>query len=127
MEVLLVLAILVILGTLVVANFTGIFASSQVKAAKAQVSAIETMLEAYYLEIGSYPTTQQGLAALRAAPADLVDPSKWNGPYARKDIPPDPWQNPYNYELMSPTQYRVYSAGPDGQPGTDDDIANVSG
>jgi general secretion pathway protein G len=67
------------------------------------------------------------LASLRVAPADLADPTKWRGPYAKKDIPPDPWQNAYIYELIGPNQYKVYSAGPDGQPGTDDDIGTVSG
>ena len=127
MEVLLVLAILVILGTLVVANFSGIFGNSKLKAAQAQVSALEKMLDIYQLDMGVYPSTQQGLAALRTAPADLADPTKWRGPYAKKDIPPDPWQNAYIYELLGPNQYRVYSAGPDGQPGTDDDIGTVSG
>ena len=127
MEVLLVLAILVILGTLVVANFSGIFAASKIKAAKAQFSALETQIDIYQLDIGAYPTSQQGLQALRLAPPDLPDPTKWVGPYAKKDIPPDPWTNPYYYEQLSPTQYRVYSAGPDGTPNTADDISVVSG
>ncbi len=127
MEVLLVLAILVILGTLVVANFSGIFASSKKKAAQAQVNALEMPLDVYQAAMGEYPRTEQGLQALRQPPPDLVDPSKWEGPYLKKDIPPDPWGNAYIYELLSPSQYRIYSAGPDGQPGTDDDIGTVSG
>lgn len=127
MEVLLVLAILVILGTLVVANFSGIFAASKVKAARAQLSALEQQIDIYQLDVGAYPTTQQGLSALRVAPPDLPDPTKWLGPYAKKDIPPDPWSQPYYYELISPTQYRIYSAGPDGTPNTADDISVVSG
>ncbi len=127
MEVLLVLAILVILGTLVVANFSGIFASSKIKATQAQISALETQLDIYQLDMGTYPTSQQGLQSLRVPPADLADPTKWTGPYAKKDIPPDPWSNPYYYELLGPNQYRVYSGGPDGQPGTEDDIGNISG
>ncbi len=127
MEVLLVLAILVILGTLVVANFSGIFASSKIKAAQAQISAFETQLDIYQLDIGSYPTSQQGLQALRVAPPDLLDASKWTGPYAKKDIPVDPWSNAYIYELLGTNQYKVSSAGPDGQVGTDDDIGNISG
>lgn len=127
MEVLLVLAILVILGTLVVTNFAGVFAKSKIKAASAQVSALETQLDIYQLDLGNYPQSQQGLAALRTAPPDLADPSKWQGPYAKKDIPPDPWGNQYIYELISPTQYKVYSAGPDGQPNTEDDIGTTSG
>lgn len=127
MEVLLVLAILVILGTLVVANFSGIFASSKIKAAQAQISALETQLDIYQLDIGSYPTTQQGLQALRVPPPDLANPTKWTGPYAKKDIPPDPWNSPYFYEWLGPNQYRIYSAGPDGVPNTADDITSTSG
>ncbi|MHB8970596.1 MAG: type II secretion system major pseudopilin GspG [Pirellulaceae bacterium] len=127
MEVLLVLAILVILGTLVVTNFSGIFASSKIKAAQAQLNLFEQQIDIYQLDVGAYPTDQQGLQALRVAPPDLQDPAKWLGPYAKKDIPPDPWSQPYNYQLLSPTQYKVYSAGPDGTPNTADDISSVSG
>jgi len=81
----------------------------------------------YQQDIGSYPTSQQGLEALRTPPADMVDPTKWHGPYLRKDIPLDPWGNKYIYELQGPATYQIYSAGPDGQPGTDDDIGTVSG
>ena len=126
MEVLLVLAILVILGSLVVANFSGIFAKSKINATRAQISAFETQLDIYQLDIGSYPSNQQGLQALRVAPADLPDPSKWGPePYAKKEIPPDPWGNAYGYELITPNQYRVFSAGPDGQTGTTDDVSNI--
>ncbi len=127
MEVLLVLAILVILGTLVVTNFSGVLAGSKVSAAKTQLNAFEQQIDIYQLNVGVYPTTQQGLAALRVAPPDLADPTKWTGPYAKKDIPLDPWQQPYQYELLSPTQYKISSAGPDGTPGTGDDVIVTSG
>lgn len=126
MEVLLVLAILVILGSLVVANFSGVFASSKIKAAKAQISAFETQLDIYQLDIGSYPTNEQGLQALRETPPDLADPGKWQGPYAKKDIPVDPWSNEYVYELLDSNQYKISSAGPDGQLGTEDDVDNLN-
>lgn len=127
MEVLLVLAILVILGTLVVTNFSGVLAGSKVRAAQTQLTAFEQQIDIYQLDVGVYPTTQQGLGALRVAPPDLADPSKWQGPYARKDIPKDPWQQDYHYELLSPTQYKLYSSGPDGTPNTADDVINTSG
>lgn len=127
MEVLLVLAILVILGTLVVTNFSGVLASSKINAAKTQLNAFEQQIDIYQLNVGMYPTTQQGLAALRVAPPDLPDPSKWTGPYAKKDIPLDPWQQPYQYELINATQYRIYSSGPDGTPNTTDDVSITSG
>ncbi|MBM4090614.1 MAG: type II secretion system protein GspG [Planctomycetes bacterium] len=127
MEVLLVLAILVILGTLVVTNFSGVFAGAKIKAAKAQLNAFEAALDIYQLDIGTYPTNQQGLQALRVAPPDLLDPTKWQRPYLKKDIPPDPWGNPYQYEMLGAEQYRVYSVGPDGQPDTEDDVITTSG
>ncbi len=127
MEVLLVLAILVILGTLVVTNFAGVFAKSKIDVTSTQVSLLETQLELYQMHVGSYPATQQGLESLRQPPSDLADPTKWHGPYAKKDLVPDPWGNAYIYELVTPTQYMIYSAGPDGQPKTEDDIGSVSG
>ncbi len=127
MEVLLVLAILVILGSLVVTNFSKVLESGKIKATKTQLSGFETQLDIFQLDVGQYPSSQQGLESLRVAPPDLPDPSLWAGPYAKKDIPADPWGNQYIYEQLGPSQYRVSSAGPDGQPGTDDDIGTVSG
>lgn len=127
MEVLLVLAILVILGTLVGTNFSGMFANAKISAAKAQISALEKPMELYMMDIGTYPSNTQGLQALRTAPTDLADPTKWLGPYLQKDIPADPWGNQYGYELISPKQFRIFSVGPDGAQNTQDDIQTVSG
>ena len=71
-------------------------------------------MELYMMDVGTYPTSQQGLQALRTQPTDLADPTKWLGPYLQKDIPLDPWSNPYVYELINAKQFRIYSAGPDG-------------
>lgn len=80
----------------------------------------------YQLDIGTYPTNEQGLQALREAPPDLADPTKWTGPYAKKDIPVDPWSNEYIYELLGANQFKISSAGPDGQVGTEDDVDNLN-
>jgi general secretion pathway protein G len=122
MEVLLVLAILVILGTFALTNFSNVFAGAKKRAAESQLNEFKTPLSIYQMDIGSYPDNNQGLQALRVAPPDLVDVTKWNGPYLSSDIPPDPWENPYQYEQLSTGGYRVFSSGPDGQLGTDDDI-----
>ncbi len=127
MEVLLVLAILVILGTLVGTNFMGMFAGAKVDAAKAQISALEQPIQLYMMHVGSYPTNQQGLQALRVRPTDLVDPSKWQGPYLDHDIPADPWGHPYGYELINARQFRIFSVGPDGAQNTADDIERIAG
>ena len=126
-EVLLVLSILVILATIVLANFGGVLGKSKIRATKAQIRAFETQIELYQLDIGQPPTTQQGLEALRVMPAGLVDATKWGpDPYTKKDIPIDPWGNAYIYEWTGGTNYKISSAGPDGQLGGGDDLDNLT-
>lgn len=126
MEVLLVLAILVILGSMV-----GIFINAMQKGAyediaRSQISMFDGPLGAYRLHVGSYPSTTQGLAALIAPSADLRNPAKWRGPYlSKQEIPNDPWDNPYQYELVGSEQYHIWSWGADGASGTEDDISNL--
>ena len=98
---------------------------SEIRATKAQISAFQTQIELFQLDIGQPPTTQQGLQALRIAPADLADPSKWGPkPYTKREIPKDRWGNDYVYEFIGGPnkKYRIMSAGPDGHLGTTDDI-----
>lgn len=89
---------------------------------KAQIFQIEAALGHYQVMIGEYPTTEQGLSALQQCPADLANPNVWDGPYL-EELPVDAWDNPYQYELQdgSPT---IWSFGPDGIDGTDDDIGD---
>ena len=122
MEVLLVLAILVILGSMVGFFLVGMQKGAYEDLSKTQMGYFEQQLDAYQLHVGSYPSTAQGLDALRNQPQDLPNPKKWRGPYSKKDIPLDPWGNPYQYELVGGDQYRIWSWGPDRQNGTDDDI-----
>jgi len=93
--------------------------------AKAHISHFEAQLDMFRLYVGSYPTTNQGLQALRTPPADLVNPNKWRGPYSQKEIPADPWNHPYEYELIGREQCRIWSRGADGVDGTEDDIQNT--
>ncbi len=123
MEVLLVLAILVIIGSIVVVNFGGAFTKSKINAAKAQINSFKTPLEMYAMDNAALPNTQQGLQALRQPPADLTDPSSWGPkPYIGEDIPKDPWGNDYIYEHMGGDKFKITSPGPDGQAGSTDDI-----
>ncbi|MCA9249077.1 MAG: type II secretion system major pseudopilin GspG, partial [Planctomycetales bacterium] len=122
MEVLLVLVILVVLGSMVGVFIRRAQKTADVNATKSQIGLFEQGLEMYQLEIKNYPTTQQGLVALRELPGDLANPDKWNGPYLKKDVPRDAWDNEYQYELIDADTYRIWSFGPDGQDGTDDDI-----
>jgi len=126
MEVLLVLAILVVLASLSTVFITRMQRQAYVSAAKAEISNLESLMQAYHINVLSYPDTNQGLAALRQAPADLKDPSRWQGPYLQKDVPMDPWGNAYQYQLTSPETFVISSAGPDSTPGTDDDISNAN-
>ena len=128
MEVLLVLAILVILGSSVGFFMLGAQEKAYKRAAKAQMSTFEQMLLGYKLDVGSYPSTEQGLEALVTQPADAT---KWEGPYAEKAIPLDPWANPYQYENSgksgesSREMFTISSWGPDGIQGNDDDVSNT--
>jgi general secretion pathway protein G len=90
--------------------------------AKMQMEIFKGGLRFYHLHMGSYPTTEQGLSALRERPSDVSDPAKWRGPYLQGEIRLDPWDNEYRYELSSPTAYRVWSCGPDEKDGTEDDV-----
>ena len=98
------------------------FDESKIKAANAQLSAFVRQIACYQLDLGLLPNTKQGLGSLRIAPSDLPDESKWCGPYAENDIPLDPWGHHYIYELLTPTQFKIYSTGPDGEACTADDV-----
>jgi general secretion pathway protein G len=126
-EVLMVLVILVILMSLAVTTYTGMHKRALVDATKVEIGIFESALENYHLSLNSYPSTTQGLQALRVAPSDLPDQEKWDGPYLNKDIPMDPWGHPYNYASPGNNNrdtFDVWSAGPDGIAGTADDIGN---
>ena len=123
-EVLLVLVILVVLGSMVGVFVRRAQKTADVNATKAQIGMFEEALEPYQMEIKNYPTTQQGLEAMRTAPGDLRNVDRWDGPYLKKDVPLDAWDNEYQYELLDPDTFRIWSLGPDGQDGTDDDIEN---
>lgn len=125
-EVLLVLAILVIIASLAVTAYGPMQRSAYIRAATTQVKAFRTPLQAYYLDINMYPTTQQGLEALRTPPPDLPNPAKWNGPYLDTPVPLDPWDRAYQYESpgkYNVEEYDVWSLGPD-MNNPDDDIGN---
>ena len=87
-----------------------------------QIWSLESYLGKYRSDVGMYPTTEQGLQALRVQPSDLAEPSKWKGPYVRVNIPNDVWGNPYVYRRITDDQFELYSCGRDGEDGTDDDV-----
>jgi general secretion pathway protein G len=123
MEILLVLAILVVLGSLVTVSYVQIQKNAYIDTARTQVNAFESAIDIYTLNVGTCPTTQQGLGALLAPPSDLPRPEKWMGPYLKdRELPVDPWNQPYNYEQVSATEYRIWSSGPNGVPNDEDDV-----
>ena len=120
------LVVMVIIGLLVGYVGPRYFAQigkSETKAARSQIDALEKALDQYRLDTGHYPTTEQGLAAINAKPAD--EP-RWSGPYLKKNVPPDPWGKPYLYRQPGEHgEFDLYSYGKDGQPGGTDDAADV--
>ena len=124
-ELLLVLVILGILAALVLPKFTGRTEQARITAAYTQISTFKTALDAFEVDTGSYPRGQDGLQQLIVQPADGTG---WRGPYLGSDIPLDPWGHPYTYEYpgrLNPSGFDIISMGPDGQPGTADDIMNA--
>jgi general secretion pathway protein G len=91
---------------------------SRVTAARTQIQNFMTALGTYKLDTGTFPTTEQGLAALRAKPADM---NQWNGPYMPQDIPRDPWGHEYVYKYPGEhgDEPDIVCLGADGQPGGD--------
>ncbi|HXG62035.1 MAG TPA: type II secretion system major pseudopilin GspG [Planctomycetota bacterium] len=125
-ELLLVVVIIGILAAIVVPKLAGRSEDARIAAAKADLKTLAGALDRYEVDSGRFPTTEQGLAALLVKPSSAPEPKSWKGPYIDgRELPKDPWGNPYLYRFPGErnTQgYDLYSAGPDGQPGTEDDI-----
>src|SRR5438128_11147435 len=93
-EMMVVMVIIGLLVALVGPNLIGQGEKAKVKAARAQIEMLGTSLDTFRLDVGRYPTTQEGLAALRQRPSGT---DRWDGPYLKKDVPADPWGRPYYY------------------------------
>lgn len=124
-ELLIVMVILGLLAALVGPRMFGKVGKSKQKAAKSQIALFETSLDTFRLDMGRYPTGEEGLQALREKPEDAEN---WDGPYLAKEVPLDPWGTPYVY--VSPGEngeYDITSLGADKNPGgegEDMDIVN---
>lgn len=125
LELLVVMVIIGLLAGYVAPRYFAQVGKSEVKIARAQIDAFEKALEAYRLDVGRYPTTDQGLAALMQQPAGLT---KWQGPYLKKAVPTDPWGNAYLYKQPGEHgDFDIVSYGRDGKfggQGEDADIGN---
>jgi general secretion pathway protein G len=126
-ELMLVIVIIGALAAMVVPRLTGRSEEARAGAAKADIKGnLSLALRLYEVDNGAYPTSEQGLLALIAKPSAPPAPANWKGPYIEQE-PLDPWRRPYVYKYPGthpPRDYDLYSAGPDGQEGSEDDITN---
>ncbi|MEP7276959.1 MAG: type II secretion system major pseudopilin GspG [Betaproteobacteria bacterium] len=124
-EILVVLVLIGIVLGIVGGNFIGRGEKAKADAAKIEISQIGQALDLFKLEVGRYPTSQEGLQALISAPPGVAN---WNGPYWKKTtLPKDPWGNEYRYS--SPGQsgaYDIVSLGADGKEGGDGANKDIS-
>jgi len=114
LELLIVMGILAALTAVATPQIMGYFGKAKIQTAHLQIENISTALEMYYVEIGSYPSTQAGLKALIEPPPEAPG---WNGPYLTKSKTLlDPWGHPFQYSYAgSGNEYEIYSLGPSGR------------
>lgn len=125
-ELMIVVVILAVLAAAVIPRLTGRTQQARISTALMDITGnISVALDLYELDNGRYPSTDQGLQALLSKPSSSPVPSNWNGPYLKRK-PVDPWKNVYKY--VSPgthsNDYDLYSVGPDGTEGSEDDVTN---
>lgn len=128
-ELLVVIIVLGILASLVAPEIFRHVGSARETTARMQIEELGAALDAYRLDTGRYPTTEQGLDALWQTPTRDPRPANWRGPYLRKPVPLDPWQHPYAYRSpgeQSRSGYDLLSYGADGQQGGDGENADIT-
>ena len=125
LELLVVIVIIGLLAAYVGPKYFAQLGKSEVTVAKAQIEAFEKSLDTYRLDVGRYPTTEEGLGALLVAPPAAG--TRWNGPYLKKAVPLDPGGHAYQYRAPgSKGEYDIVSMGKDGQPGGSGENADIS-
>lgn len=122
--------VLALLASLVAPQIFGRVGEAKSTTARTQMELIITALDNYRLDTGTYPTTEQGLQALREHPTRAPEPTNWRGPYLRKEVPLDPWSRPYLY--LSPgtrnsTGFDLATLGRDGKIGGSGEDADLIG
>ena len=128
-ELLVVIIVLGTLATLVAPNIFRHVGAAKETTARAQIEMLGAALDAYRLDAGRYPTTQQGLEALWTAPTADPRPLAWRGPYLRKAVPPDPWGRAYEYRspgTASGMGFDLLSYGADGREGGAGEDADIT-
>lgn len=126
LELLVVIVIIGLLASYVGPKYFAQIGKSEVTVAKAQIEGLEKALDTYRLDMGRYPSNEEGLAVLFTKPADNA--SKWNGPYLKKSVPLDPWGHPYQYRNPGSREgmIDIISYGKDGQPGGTGENADIT-
>lgn len=128
-ELLVTIAIIATLAAIVAPSLFGNVGEARRSTARSQIQIMSLALDAYRVDNDDYPTTEQGLEALRTIPVAGDPPKNWKGPYLRQVVPLDPWGRPYLYVspgVMNPNGYDLYSLGKDGKPGGDGENADVT-
>lgn len=124
LELLVVLVVLGLLAGIVGPKYFSQLGKSEVKVARAQIESLGKALDLYRLDVGHYPSSEQGLNALVVRPNDE---SRWDGPYLQKSVPLDPWSREYLYRAPGENgEYDLLSLGKDGQPGGDGENAEIA-
>jgi len=122
-EILIVVIIIGLLASLVGPKLWSKLSGAKQKSAKAQIELFGTALDAFRLDTGRYPTTEEGLKALREKPSGA---DQWQGPYLTKEIPLDPWNHPYVYKCPGDHgEYDLISYGLDGVEGGDGENQDI--
>ena len=126
-EMLVVLVIIGLLAGLVGPKLFTKVDSSKVQTAQTQVKMLKGALETMRLDIGRFPTTEEGLALLNESPKDETLRAKWKGPYLDEALPNDPWGNPYQYSVPGSNgqPFALYSFGADGKKGGEGNDADI--
>lgn len=125
LELLVVVAIIGLLAAYVGPKYFGQLGKSEQALAKAQIESFHRALASYRLDVGAFPSTEEGLNALMVKGSAVA---KWSGPYLSKPVPPDPWGKPYIYRVPGArSDYDLLSYGKDGQSGGTGDAADVGG
>jgi general secretion pathway protein G len=125
LELLVVMVIIGLLAGFVAPRYFAQVGKARVKAAKDQIDALDKAIEQFRLDVGRLPTTEEGLAALNAAPQGITN---WGGPYLKKDVPLDPWGHAYLYAQPGTHQndFDLLSYGRDGQAGGTGEDADIT-
>jgi general secretion pathway protein G len=123
-EMLVVVLILAILAALIVPRVVNRTGDAKRAKAASDIATLSSLLQQYRIDNDGFPSTEQGLSALRVQPTDA---SNWRGPYTSKDISADPWGNEYVYESPGGggEDYVIISYGADGAPGGEGDAADL--